>query len=166
MEELEKEKKQLESDLAHQRDAASGVSPWKVTTFIFGALFLTALFSTIYLVYQPVEDQVQEPEVLVATGNGIQKESLVHDSGLVYHVQIGAFSGFDLKRFGNKLEEVYMHQNDSLQRISLGRFERFSEAQEFQNELHKVNLPFAYITAYRDGEPIALMAAVRSESGE
>lgn len=82
------------------------------------------------------------------------------DTTIVYHVQIGAFESFDLKPHAESLENIYTFENDSLTRITLGKFYDFSEAQSFLSDLVKLKLEFAYITAYEKGIPIGLMEAV------
>lgn len=160
---LEDEKLALEKKLQEMETASQQKSPWKPVAIAFIILFLVSAGVAGYLQYfQP--DPFEHIPIVTTTGH--DDWHAIPDSGIAYHVQIGAFKEFDLSPYQAELESVYLFKNDSLQRITLGRFVRFKEAQVFQEKVVALGLDFAYITAYRDGEAIGLLEAMKSESTE
>lgn len=160
---LEREKAELEAQLGEIRAAKPKSNSW-IPVAIAGwiAFLLAGAFIVYTLYFAPGDDPYAH--IPITTSEGMSEWRAVPDSGIAYHVQIGAFREFDLTPYQAELGSVYLFKNDSLQRITLGRFVRFTEAQEFQEKVVELGLDFAYITAYKDGEAIGLLHAIRQEN--
>lgn len=160
---LEADNLALRQRLGDLEEAQSITNPWKPVGVTFIVLFL---LSAAFGVYSYFFTQPADPfeHIPIVTKTGLDDWHAIPDSGIAYHVQIGAFKEFDLSPYQADLESVYLFKNDSLQRITLGKFVRFNQAQEFQEKVVDLGLDFAYITAYKDGETIGLMKAIKSES--
>ncbi len=81
----------------------------------------------------------------------------VDDSGVVFKVQIGAFRNKDLSKyfennpnFGGETDE------DGVQKITLGRFRDYWEADTFKKYLREMGVNDAWIVPYKDGTRVAM----------
>ncbi len=159
---LEQEKVQLQKEVADlQSEAGKKRSGLPAVAIVGWVLFLLAAALAVYaLFFKPVKDPYANVKMI--TANGPDVLHVVPDTGIVYHVQIGAFKEFSLDEYASHLENIYTRENDSLRKISLGQFYDFTEAQDFLGELSDLGMDFAYITAYKNGSPMGLMEAVRS----
>lgn len=163
IQELEEENARLQAELSQwESNSSNGEKKWVRIAIVMAVVAVLAIGASIWLW---VNRTPALPTVEVITSEGEGEWVYPLDEGLTYHVQIGAFESFDLSSYGSALEGIYLFENDSLQRISLGAFKSFEQAQQFQNDLQKLEMPFAYITAYKDGQAIALMRAREIEDG-
>ena len=81
----------------------------------------------------------------------------VDDSGVVFKVQIGAFRNKDLsKYFENNPNFGGESDDDGIQKITLGRFRDYWEADTFKKYLREMGVNDAWIVPYKDGTRVAM----------
>ena len=78
------------------------------------------------------------------------------DSGVVFKVQIGAFRSKDLSKYFNNTENFSGESADSVQKITLGRFRDYWEADTFKKYLREMGVKDAWIVPYKDGTRVAM----------
>ncbi len=79
------------------------------------------------------------------------------DSGVVFKVQIGAFRNKDLSKYFNNTENFSGEITDEgVQKITLGRFRDYWEADTFKKYLREMGVSDAWIVPYKDGKRVAM----------
>lgn len=78
------------------------------------------------------------------------------DSGVVFKVQIGAFRSKDLSKYFNNTENFSGENADSVQKITLGRFRDYWEADTFKKYLREMGVKDAWIVPFKDGTRVAM----------
>ena len=78
------------------------------------------------------------------------------DSGVVFKVQIGAFRSKDLSKYFNNTENFSGETDDGVQKITLGRFRDYWEADTFKKYLREMGVKDAWIVPYKDGTRVAM----------
>ncbi len=81
---------------------------------------------------------------------------VVDDSGVVFKVQIGAFKNKDLSKYFNNTPNFTGEKTDSLQKVTLGRFRDYWEADTFKKYLREMGVKDAWIVPYKDGTRVAM----------
>ncbi len=81
----------------------------------------------------------------------------VSDEGVVFRVQIGAFRNKDLsKYFDNNPNFSGEKDEDGVQKITLGRFKDYWEADTFKKYLREMGVNDAWIVPYKDGKRVEM----------
>lgn len=84
-------------------------------------------------------------------------QTSVDDSGVVFKVQIGAFRNKDLsKYFENNPNFGGENDGDGVQKVTLGRFRDYWEADTFKKYLREMGVNDAWIVPYKDGTRVAM----------
>lgn len=79
------------------------------------------------------------------------------DSGVVFKVQIGAFRNKDLSKYFDNSENFGgENDGDGVQKITLGRFRDYWEADTFKKYLREMGVNDAWIVPYKDGTRVAM----------
>jgi vacuolar-type H+-ATPase subunit I/STV1 len=79
------------------------------------------------------------------------------DSGVVFKVQIGAFRNKDLSKYFDNTESFSgENTEDGVQKITLGRFRDYWEADTFKKYLREMGVTDAWIVPYKDGNRVAM----------
>ncbi len=79
------------------------------------------------------------------------------DEGVVFKVQIGAFRNKDLsKYFDNNPNFSGEKDEDGVQKITLGRFKDYWEADTFKKYLREMGVNDAWIVPYKDGKRVEM----------
>ncbi len=77
--------------------------------------------------------------------------------GVVFKVQIGAFKNKDLSKYFDKSDNFGGESNDDgAQRITLGSFMDYWEADTFKKYLREMGVKDAWIVSYKDGTRVPL----------
>lgn len=105
-----------------------------------------------------LEAQVAEAQAAMETQDEQEMETKTVDmSGVVFKVQIGAFRNKDLSKyfennanFGGEVDE------EGVQRITLGVFHDYWEADTFKKYLREMGVNDAWIVPYKDGQRVAM----------
>lgn len=83
--------------------------------------------------------------------------SPVSDEGVVFKVQIGAFRNKDLSKYFENNENFGGETDaDGVQKITLGRFRDYWEADTFKKYLREMGVNDAWIVPYKDGNRVAM----------
>jgi hypothetical protein len=87
----------------------------------------------------------------------VQQGASFDDSGVVFKVQIGAFRNKDLsKYFENNPNFGGENDGDGVQKVTLGRFRDYWEADTFKKYLREMGVNDAWIVPYKDGTRVAM----------
>lgn len=74
--------------------------------------------------------------------------------GVVFKVQIGAFRNKDLAKYFDNNPNFGGENTDDLQKITLGQFRDYWEADTFKKYLREMGVKDAWIVPYRDGNRV------------
>ena len=106
---------------------------------------------------QTLQSQISGLQAAEASPEEETESSTVDMSGVVFKVQIGAFRNKDLTKyfnnnpnFGGEVDE------DGVQRITLGIFRDYWEADTFKKYLREMGVNDAWIVPYKDGQRVAM----------
>lgn len=89
--------------------------------------------------------------------------------GVVFKVQIGAFKNKDLSKYFDNNENFGGENDGDTQKITLGQFRDYWEADTFKKYLREMGVKDAWIVSYRDGARVELkevLEGVLSEDSE
>jgi len=102
--------------------------------------------------------RTMESELLAAKEQMPSKSSgpAYDDSGVVFKVQIGAFRNKDLSKYFDNTENFSGETEDGVQKITLGRFSDYWEADTFKKYLREMGVNDAWIVPYKDGVRVAM----------
>jgi len=79
------------------------------------------------------------------------------DSGVIFKVQVGAFRNKDLSKYFDNTENFSGETTeDGVQKITLGRFRDYWEADNFKKYLREMGVSDAWIVPYKDGKRVAM----------
>ena len=78
------------------------------------------------------------------------------DSGVVFKVQIGAFRDRDMSKYFDNTENFTGETDEGIQKITLGRFWDYWEADTFKKYLREMGVGDAWIVPYKDGKRVAM----------
>ncbi|MBS0001195.1 MAG: Ezrin/radixin/moesin family protein [Cyclobacteriaceae bacterium] len=79
------------------------------------------------------------------------------DSGVLFKVQVGAFRNKDLSKYFENTENFSGETTeDGVQKITLGRFRDYWEADNFKKYLREMGVSDAWIVPYKDGKRVAM----------
>ncbi|NMM47103.1 Ezrin/radixin/moesin family protein [Marinigracilibium pacificum] len=94
-----------------------------------------------------------------AAGGGNQQQASgysMDESGVVFKVQVGAFKNKDLSKYFENHPNFGGETEDGLQKITLGQFRDYWEADTFKKYLREMGVKDAWIVAYKDGNRVPL----------
>ena len=76
--------------------------------------------------------------------------------GVVFKVQIGAFRNKDLSKYFENNENFGGETTDGTQKITIGQFRDYWEADTFKKYLREMGVNDAWIVPYKDGVRVAM----------
>lgn len=76
------------------------------------------------------------------------------DKGVVFRVQIGAFEKTDVSEFDEGNDNFSTDNADGMQKVSLGNFRDYWEADKFKKYLREMGVKDAWIVPFRDGQRV------------
>lgn len=83
--------------------------------------------------------------------------STISDDGVVFKVQIGAFRNKDLSKYFENNDNFGGESDaDGVQKITLGKFRDYWEADTFKKYLREMGVNDAWIVPYKDGTRVAM----------
>ena len=106
-----------------------------------------------------MEAQVNAAKKAIAKAqqDAAAQPSALSDEGVVFKVQIGAFRNKDLsKYFDNNPNFSGEKDEDGVQKITLGRFKDYWEADTFKKYLREMGVNDAWIVPYKDGKRVEM----------
>jgi inosine/xanthosine triphosphate pyrophosphatase family protein len=78
------------------------------------------------------------------------------DSGVIFKVQIGAFRDRDMSKYFDSTDNFSGETDEGVQKITLGRFRDYWEADTFKKYLREMGVGDAWIVPYKDGKRVAM----------
>lgn len=78
------------------------------------------------------------------------------DSGVIFKVQIGAFKDRDMSKYFDNTDNFSGETDEGVQKITLGRFRDYWEADTFKKYLREMGVGDAWIVPYKDGKRVAM----------
>jgi len=78
------------------------------------------------------------------------------DSGVIFKVQIGAFRDRDMSKYFDNTDNFSGETDEGVQKITLGRFRDYWEADTFKKYLREMGVGDAWIVPYKDGKRVAM----------
>lgn len=87
-----------------------------------------------------------------ATSGGSIDESV----GVIFKVQIGAFTNKDLSKYLNTTENFTGETEDGLKKYTLGVFKDYWDADTFKKYLREMGVKDAWIVSFKDGKRIPI----------
>jgi len=76
--------------------------------------------------------------------------------GVVFKVQIGAFTNKDLSKYLDNAKNFSQEEGDGVKRFTLGVFRDYWEADTFKKYLREMGVTDAWIVSYRDGTRVPI----------
>lgn len=78
------------------------------------------------------------------------------DQGVVFRVQIGAFEQTDMAAYGDTSEDMKVDKNEDMQKVVLGNFRDYWQADKFKKHLREMGVKDAWIVPYKDGQRVPI----------
>lgn len=104
-----------------------------------------------------LEDQLSSASASSSSTGSSKSGSKVDMNGIVFKVQIGAFRKKDLsKYFDNNENFGGEYGDDGEQKITLGVFRDYWEANTFKKYLREMGVKDAWIVSYKDGKRVPI----------
>lgn len=100
------------------------------------------------------------PAQPVASGSGPMID------GVVFKVQIGAFRNKDLSKYFENNENFGGENDGDLQKITLGQFRDYWEADTFKKYLREMGVKDAWIVPYKDGTRVPIRDVLEGVTAE
>lgn len=77
-------------------------------------------------------------------------------NGVVFKVQIGAYKNKDLSQYNDNSDNFSGEQEGDLQKITLGNFRDYWEADTFKKYLREMGVKDAWVVPYKDGQRVPM----------
>ena len=84
------------------------------------------------------------------------------DYGIWFRVQIGAFGTNKINADIETTDELSIEDQESLQKISLGRFRDYEDAKALQKHLMEIGIVDAWVVSYKDGQRVAVDSVIET----
>jgi len=84
------------------------------------------------------------------------------DYGIWFRVQIGAFGTNKINSDIETTDELSIEDQESLQKISLGRFRDYEDAKALQKHLMEIGIIDAWVVSYKDGQRVAVESVIET----
>ncbi len=77
--------------------------------------------------------------------------------GVIFSVQIGAYTGIDLDKYKENLVSLQQDSYEGINQLTLGRFTDHNEAIEFLSIVHQVGFHDAFIMSFNNGRRVPVL---------
>ncbi|MFA0961948.1 SPOR domain-containing protein [Roseivirga sp. BDSF3-8] len=77
-------------------------------------------------------------------------------NGVVFKVQVGAYKNKDLAQYNDNSDNFSSEEEGGLQRITLGNFRDYWEADTFKKYLREMGVKDAWVVPYKDGQRVPM----------
>ena len=84
------------------------------------------------------------------------------DYGVWFRVQLGAFGTNKINADIETTDELSIEDQESLQKISLGRFRNYEDAKALQKHLMEIGIIDAWVVSYKDGQRVAVDSVIET----
>ncbi len=96
-----------------------------------------------------------------------QEPEALDESGTWFKVQVGAFENIDMSEYFKNIPNFSGEETEEgLQRITLGRFRDYWEADRFKKTLRKMGVKEAWIVPYKEGVRVPLKEVLENLSAK
>ncbi len=85
-----------------------------------------------------------------------EDDGIDENVGVVFKVQIGAFTNKDLSKYLDNAKSFAQEEGDGVKRFTIGVFRDYWEADTFKKYLREMGVKDAWIVAYRDGQRVPI----------
>jgi cell division protein FtsN len=115
-----------------------------------------------------IQERINYPEMAKkAKDANNQEPDALDESGTWFKVQVGAFENIDMSEyFKNNPNFSGEQTEEGLQRITLGRFRDYWEADRFKKTLRKMGVKEAWIVPYKEGVRVPLKEVLENLSAK
>ena len=164
---LQAENERIKSEAAftldQQKKKSSG-SVWLIVILVLAVAYIGYLQYQLYVLQKAASTaQIETIDAVVIKDGEIEKWSAANMQGVIYRVQLGAYEGFDLSTYKESLDGLHQDDFDGYTKVSLGAFSKLEDAQNFLQEMLRLELENVFIVAYKQNEPIGLIEAQNQE---
>ncbi|REE00433.1 Ezrin/radixin/moesin family protein [Marinoscillum furvescens] len=83
-----------------------------------------------------------------------QQGNINENVGVVFKVQIGAYSNKDLSKYGKNAKNFAQESDGKLNKFTVGAFRDYWEADTFKKYLREMGVKDAFIVSYKDGKRV------------
>ena len=83
--------------------------------------------------------------------------------GIVYCVQIGAYTGINLDEYKENLVSLQQDSYEGINQLTLGRFTNHDKANEFLAIIHQIGFHDAFIMSFKNGRRVPLKVQESSD---
>lgn len=153
----------------------------KITIALLAAVVVIAISLIGFFITQPVENnkkieknnhpeeaeisktlpQTKNKELSIISPLSDTIKFQIPENGIIFSIQIGAFTGHDLTKFNDNMITLHQHRSENINQFTLGIFTSYQEALEFKEMVNRIGIKDAYITALKDGERIKIQEALK-----
>lgn len=105
-----------------------------------------------------LRDELAEANAKAAkpVANNRDRGGINEDEGVVFKVQIGAFTNKDLSKYLDNAQNFTQDEEGEMKKISLGAFRDYWEADTFKKYLREMGVKDAWIVSYKDGKRVPI----------
>lgn len=175
---LEKEVKRLRSLTYKQSGKIGSLRKTVYFTYFFFIALLTIMFlkGMISFPENREKDSVTDQSEMTTKQKTAQTENTLADSikneenifvpdtvvpikdtkGILYCVQIGAFTGINLDEFKSDMISLQQDSYEGINQLTLGRFRDYDKAVRFLSIVHQIGFHDAFIMSFRNGRRVPL----------
>lgn len=83
-------------------------------------------------------------------------EEIKHTKGILFCIQIGAYTGIDLEKYKSNLVSIQQDSYEGINQFTLGRFTDYNEAVEFLSIIQQMGFTDAFIMSFKNGRRIQI----------
>ena len=110
---------------------------------------------------QPIDGQTSS-----GTSNATSGRDNSGERGIIYRVQIGAYTKFKIDDKLTNTESNFTGESvDNMNKYLIGRFRNYEMCEQFRKSIVKLGIKDAWVTAYNDGVRITVTEAIRRQKG-
>lgn len=99
-----------------------------------------------------------------ATTNTQKSDGIDETKGIIFKVQIGAYSQTDLRRYMNNTRNFSREEENGVRKYTIGVFKDYWDADTFKKYLRQMGVKDAWIVSYRDGQRVPIREVLEGVS--
>ncbi len=178
---LEKEVLRLKTNAKKQSSKYYKLKKWSIFQFFFFVILLVMML--IYGVIQwPPKSSIVSQGMLMGSSDTVfirdtieiklpyidlekkkQQEALIFEvpeDGIIYSIQMGAYTEIDLSPFRLNLLSIYQYSYENINQLTAGLFQDYNNAAHFLDLIIQMGFEDAFIVATKNGRRISVQEAL------
>jgi len=164
---LEAENKKMERELLEPKPVTKtlNLNWWSIGALVLAIAYI--IYVHVFVLSGQKNNLFEDAAAIEATiikDGKIEKWNAGADLEIVYRVQLGAYENFNLDKYKQNLDGLQQDSINGMTKVNLGAFSRLKDAQSFLDQMVRLGLINVYIVAYKNGAPIGLIEAQKTES--